>query len=192
MSAREAPQNRDSLTALYRDVIRRHAAEPTGYRQAIEATHAHEIYNALCGDRIEVRLRLDGGSVQAAAFDGEACAICLASASLLCGLAPGETVVKFRQMAAALAEALGRCPVGADSSAIGSAQTPHGEDSLPPSRMNPLPQPDDTKLREDSPHSCDTDLPEALHPLLGVRPYPSRVRCATLPWEAAMAAVEAA
>ena len=176
MSAREAPQNRDSLTSLYRDVIRRHAAEPTGYRQPLEATHSHEIYNALCGDRIEVKLRLRDETVEGAAFDGEACAICLASASLLCGLAPGQTLTEIRRIGADLATALAP-PVGADSSATGRAKTPHGGYAHPPSRMNPLPQGD------------ANTLPEALRPLLGVRPYPSRVRCATLPWEAAVAAL---
>ncbi len=32
-------------------------------------------------------------------------------------------------------------------------------------------------------------IPEDLHPLLGVRPYPSRIRCATLPWDAALKAL---
>ena len=31
---------------------------------------------------------------------------------------------------------------------------------------------------------------ESLAPLLGVRPYPTRTRCATLPWEAACKALE--
>ena len=177
MSAREAPQSRESLTALYRDVIRRHAAEPTGYRQAIEATHSHELYNALCGDRIEVRLRVRVETVESAAFDGEACAICLASASLLCGLVPGETVVHVRRLAAELEMALGAPRVGADSSAMAPAKAPHDENDHPQSRMNPLPQGDAEVL------------PQELHPLLGVRPYPSRVRCATLPWEAAVAAL---
>lgn len=172
MSAGGTPQNRDSLPSLYRDVIRHHAAEPTGYRQAIEATHSHETYNALCGDRIEVRFHLEGETVRAAAFDGEACAICLASASLLCGLAPGKEVTDVRQLSAVLAEVL-RSPVRA--------------------RL--------ARDRDDSPGDSDRAqgallqdnadaLPQELHPLLGVRPYPSRVRCATLPWEAAVQALE--
>ena len=30
---------------------------------------------------------------------------------------------------------------------------------------------------------------DPLAPLLGVRPYPSRIRCATLPWETALRAI---
>ena len=147
------PGSNDPLAQLYRDAIRRHAANPVGYRQAIAATHRHEEYNPLCGDRIEIALRIENHHVESAAFDGEACAICLASASLLCSLAPGEPVSRMT----ALGNELQRALRGDEASAPRS------------SRMNPLPQ--------------------ELRPLLGVRPYPSRVRCATLPWEAAANAV---
>ena len=138
----------DTLTALYRDSIRRHAAKPTGFRRPIAATHRHEAYNPLCGDRVEIGLRVTDDTIEEAAFDGEACAICMASASLLCGLAPGQTVAGLRALGALLHETL-EAPV---------ADAPAG-------------------------------IPEDLHALLGVRPYPSRIRCATLPWTAAAAAL---
>ena len=129
-----------SLQQLYLDSIRHHASEPVGFRQDIKATHRHETYNPLCGDRIELMLRLAGEEIQAAAFDGEACTICLASASMLCATLPGLTTQQGRQWHARLLRALG------------------GEE-VP-------------------------DLGE-LAALLGVRAYPSRIRCATLPWSAA-------
>jgi nitrogen fixation NifU-like protein len=147
------PGNNDPLAQLYRDAIRHHAANPVGYRQAIDATHRHEEHNPLCGDRIEIALRIENQRVESAAFDGEACAICMASASLLCSLTPGEPVSRLTSLGTDLRRAL------------------RGEEaSTPPStRTNALPQ--------------------ELRPLLGVHPYPSRVRCATLPWEAAANAV---
>ena len=147
-----------ALARLYQEAIRRHAANPAGYRQAIEATHRHEAYNPLCGDRVEVRLQVSEGRVEAAAFDGEACAICTASASLLCTLAPGHPVERLRQLHDELRKELAD-PAGARNA-------------------------DD---RADAPDAGN--LPPELHPLLGVRPYPSRVRCATLPWDAAASAL---
>jgi NifU-like protein involved in Fe-S cluster formation len=44
-------------------------------------------------------------------------------------------------------------------------------------------------LQENETHDTESKLPEALNPLLGVRPYPSRIRCATLPWTAAQRAL---
>lgn len=159
-------QPADSLAALYRDSIRRHAAEPAGFRRPIAATHWHEEYNPLCGDRIEMRLRVAGDTVEEAAFDGEACAICMASASMLCGLAPGRTVAALRQLSDSLHEALA-APVGAAAAA-----------NNPESRLKPFLQ-----------QNIAAKIPAELEPLLGVRPYPSRIRCATLPWTAAVEAL---
>ena len=150
MSTDNRPGAVADLTALYRDAIREHAANPVGYEQAIDATHEHEADNPLCGDRIHVRLRVVDAVLEAAAFDGQACAICLASASLLCELAPGMPLQRFHRLHEALHAAL----TGAGN--------------------------------------ADTEIDSALHPLLGVRPYPSRIRCATLPWSAAAKALESA
>ena len=160
------------LAHLYRDAIRQHSSNPVGYRRNIDATHRREEYNPQCGDRIVVLLRIAGERVEAAAFDGEACAICMASASLLCSLAPGRSVSELEAMGMALQEALNE-PVGAGVGAALAAIGSHSGDAKE-SRLKPLPQP---LLHPD------------LHPLLGVRPYPSRVRCATLPWSAARRAL---
>jgi nitrogen fixation NifU-like protein len=164
------------LRYLYRDAIRQHSSNPVGYRRDIDATHRHEEYNPQCGDRIDVLLRVAGERVEAAAFDGEACAICMASASLLCSLAPGRSVSELEAMGAGVQEALNEpvgSPVGAALAAIGS-----DEGRAKESRLKPL-------LQE----SLQPLLHPDLHPLLGVRPYPSRVRCATLPWSAARRAL---
>jgi nitrogen fixation NifU-like protein len=158
------------LSGLYREAIRRHAAQPVGFRQPIGATHRHEEYNPLCGDRIEVSLRLAGDTIEAAAFDGEACAICMASASLLCSLAPGRTTDGLLQLSEDLHRALNTPVEAAEGAAVGAALAANPDES----RLKPLPH---------------KDLPQELQPLLGVRPYPSRIRCATLPWTAALEAL---
>ena len=154
-----APDPPGDLARLYREAIRRHSSDPVGYRQHIEATHRHEEYNPQCGDRVEIRLHVTGGQIDAAAFDGEACAICMASASLLCSLAPGQTPSEVQSLGDGLRAALNH-PAGAAAAASG----PDEPDTQSP--LKPL-------------------LHPKLQPLLGVRPYPSRVRCATLPWTAA-------
>ena len=134
------------LGHLYRDSLRRHASEPCGFGREIRATHRHEAYNPFCGDRIEIRLRLAGDLIEATAFDGEACTICLASASMLCASAAGLTQHELAGLERALVDA----------------------------------------LKPDSP----SDPPGELAALAGVRAYPSRVQCATLPWTAALKALE--
>ena len=165
MSGGEHDATAAGLAGLYREAIRRHAAHPIGFRVPIEATHRHEEYNPLCGDRIVISLRVVAGTIEQAAFDGEACAICMASASLLCSLAPGRTVAELRQLSENLQRGL-----NGDAGA-GLARDPG---SLTSRAHSALPQ---------------SDLPEVLQPLLGVRPYPSRIRCATLPWTVALEAL---
>lgn len=77
-----------ALANLYRDAVVKHAVEPMGYRLDIDATHRCELYNPLCGDRVEMQFRVADQTIEAAAFDGESCAICMASASMLCEAAP--------------------------------------------------------------------------------------------------------
>ena len=77
---------------------RDHAAGPAGFRKAISATHRHEEYNAQCGDRIEFLARIKGDLIEAAAFDGEACTICMASASMLCSLAEGLEIDQWDEL----------------------------------------------------------------------------------------------
>lgn len=86
------------LERLYGEIIRSHAANPAGFRKVISATHRHEEYNAQCGDRIEFRARIKDDLIEAAAFDGEACTICMASASMLCSVAEGLSTGNWNEL----------------------------------------------------------------------------------------------
>ncbi len=54
----------------------------------------HEDVNPLCGDRIRMEVRVRDGRVEAVRFRGDACAIAVASASVLTELATGRTVAE--------------------------------------------------------------------------------------------------
>ena len=147
MTATPQPGSANQLTALYRETIVRHAVNPTGYKEEIEATHLGELYNPLCGDRVVVHLKIHQDRIEAMAFSGDSCAICTASASLMCAQFSGTKTAELAGAHRWLKSALeGR----------------------------------------DEPIAI-----EALTPLLGVRAYPSRVKCALLPWEAAEKAMTA-
>ena len=92
--------------ALYQEVILDHNRKPRNYGALPEASHHAEGHNPLCGDRIDVALRLDGDRIDAIAFEGESCAICKASASMMTVAVKGkpraeaETLIReFREMA---------------------------------------------------------------------------------------------
>lgn len=79
------------LKALYQEVILDHNKKPRNFGKLSPATHHAEGHNPLCGDHISVSLNLDGEQVDAIAFEGEACAVCKASASMMTVAVKGKT-----------------------------------------------------------------------------------------------------
>lgn len=84
---------------LYREVIIEHYKNPS-YRGKL---NPHDISfadnNPLCGDHIEITLRLDeNGNVKEALFDGHGCAISQASADLLMESIIGKPLEEVKQL----------------------------------------------------------------------------------------------
>ena len=82
--------------ALYQEVILDHNKKPRNYGTLEQASHHAVGHNPLCGDHISVALDLsrDPESVEcinSIAFQGEACAICKASASMMTVAVKGKT-----------------------------------------------------------------------------------------------------
>lgn len=91
---------------LYQEVILDHNKKPRNFGALDNPSHQAEGLNPLCGDHIFLTLRVEGGQVQAIAFNGEGCAICKASASMMTANVKGKTVQEaetlvqeFRDMA---------------------------------------------------------------------------------------------
>ena len=79
------------LHDLYQEVILDHNRRPRNFR-TIESGRKAEGFNPLCGDRLTVYLRLDGGVITDVSFQGSGCAISKASASLMTESVKGKTV----------------------------------------------------------------------------------------------------
>ena len=79
------------LGQLYQDLILDHNRSPRNYRKIENANRRVEGNNPLCGDRLTVFLRMDGDSIEDAAFQGSGCAISRASASLMTAAVKGKT-----------------------------------------------------------------------------------------------------
>jgi nitrogen fixation NifU-like protein len=77
---------------LYQEVILDHNKKPRNWGKLEGATHRSEGLNPLCGDHIWVALKLDGDRIGGIAFEGESCAICKASASMMTVAVKGKTV----------------------------------------------------------------------------------------------------
>jgi nitrogen fixation NifU-like protein len=143
----------DDLRDLYQEVILDHGRRPRHAQrlEAFDATAKGD--NPMCGDRVQVWVKLDADTIDRVGFEARGCAISVASADLMV-----ETVLlRSRADTKALFEAfrtLARTGVCSDCAAA---------------LAEPM---------------------ERLAPLAGVHEYPSRVKCATLPWHALIAALD--
>ena len=81
----------DATKALYQEVILDHNKKPRNYGSLAHPTHHAEGHNPLCGDHISVDLQLEGDTIDQIAFQGESCAICKASASMMTAAVKGKT-----------------------------------------------------------------------------------------------------
>ena len=97
MTANGGPASASAPPALYTEVIRERWRRPRFRGDLPDATAVAEDVNPLCGDRVRLSLALADGTVTAARFAGDACAICTASADVVAELVAG------RPTAAALA-----------------------------------------------------------------------------------------
>ena len=86
--------------ALYQEVILDHNKKPRNYGTLEHASHHAQGHNPLCGDHLSVALQLQGETIDQIAFQGESCAICKASASMMTAAVKGKT----REQAQALSQ----------------------------------------------------------------------------------------
>lgn len=72
------------LDALYQEIILDHHESPRNFGAVEKPDRTAEGFNPLCGDRVSLGLKIDGGSCLAEIrFKGEGCSICMASASMM-------------------------------------------------------------------------------------------------------------
>jgi len=87
-----------SIAAYRKDALMDHYRNPRNRGGLERSTAVGRGSNPLCGDQVEVGVRLEGGRLREVVFRARACAICTASASLMtealqdCGEAEAEGV----------------------------------------------------------------------------------------------------
>lgn len=80
------------LSSLYQELIVDHGRHPRNFGKLARANHMKEGYNPLCGDRLIIYLYQENNIVREVAFEGEGCAISMASASLMTEALKGKTL----------------------------------------------------------------------------------------------------
>lgn len=95
-----------SMEDLYQEIILDHYRKPQHRAPSLESESVHVHHsNPLCGDEMDLRLRVVDGQVDGIVFDGEGCSISQASASAMTVAVHGrklddalELAEDFRQM----------------------------------------------------------------------------------------------
>jgi len=79
------------LTDLYQEVILDHNKKPRNFQKLADANRIAEGFNPLCGDQIQLYVKLEDGVIRDIGFQGSGCAISKASASLMTSTLKGKT-----------------------------------------------------------------------------------------------------
>ena len=80
------------LKQLYQDIILEHGKSPRNFGKCEGYNRNAKGYNPLCGDKVHVYLKLNSGKkVEGLTFEGEGCAISVASASIMTELVKGKS-----------------------------------------------------------------------------------------------------
>lgn len=130
------------LKELYQQVILDHNKSPRNYGKLDNPNHSAEGYNPLCGDKVNVYLKIENNIVKDISFQSSGCAISRASASLMSSAVKGKTIEEAEKIFNKFHDLI-----------IGKL--------------------DDDKAAEEL---------DKLAVFAGVKEFPSRVKCATLPW----------
>ena len=83
---------------LYSDAIRERWRRPRHRGDLPGATGVAEDVNPLCGDRVRFAVQVSDGTVAAAKFTGDSCAICTASADVTAELATGRSTAEAAKL----------------------------------------------------------------------------------------------
>ena len=87
------------LKQLYQDIILEHGKSPRNLGKCEGYSHDAKGYNPLCGDKVHIYLKLDNGKkVESLTFEGDGCAISLASASIMTELVKGKSFEETKEI----------------------------------------------------------------------------------------------
>ena len=117
---------------LYQEVILDHNRKPRNWGKLADPSHHAEGLNPLCGDHIWVYLRLADERVEAIAFEGQSCAICKASASMMTHAVKGKSIGDVETLASEFRDmALGKLDPQASGHHLGRLTVFSGVRDLP-------------------------------------------------------------
>jgi nitrogen fixation NifU-like protein len=86
------------MESVYGELVLEHYRNPQNKGKLKGANAKFKDSNPLCGDDIEIQLKVEKGRVIDARFDGESCALCTASASMLTEFVKGKSLERVKKI----------------------------------------------------------------------------------------------
>jgi len=86
------------LRNLYQEMIIDHGRAPRNFAALQDAQHCREGYNPLCGDKVMIYMNEKDGLIHDLCFQGQGCAISMASASLMTEALQGKTLEEAQHL----------------------------------------------------------------------------------------------
>lgn len=83
----------NDMRQLYQEVILDHNRKPRNFGAILDANHHAVGHNPLCGDHLTLSMNVADDKIETIAFEGESCAICKASASMMTNAVKGKSVL---------------------------------------------------------------------------------------------------
>jgi len=125
------PSTDARLSALYQEVILDHYRRPRN-KGALEAPTSHAtLRNPLCGDEVDVQVKMSEGRVEDVRFGGQGCSISQASASMMTELVKGRTPDEVHALGERFAEMIRGNADAAKDQALGQARALSGVSRFP-------------------------------------------------------------
>lgn len=87
-----------SLRELYQEVIIDHNNDPRNHYIMDSPTSSSRGFNPLCGDKLEIFLKIADNIIIDISFKGSGCAISQASGSLMTEIIKGKTITKAKEI----------------------------------------------------------------------------------------------
>jgi nitrogen fixation NifU-like protein len=84
--------------SIYGDIILDHYHYPRNKKKLKKPTKSIHVDNPLCGDSLDMEVKESGGKITDIGFEGEGCAISMASASLLSEFVKGKPVTEITSL----------------------------------------------------------------------------------------------
>lgn len=78
------------ISELYQELVLEHSKNPRNFGKLEGADRVAEGYNPLCGDKVQLYIKLQDERIDQISFEGSGCAISRSSASLMCETVKGK------------------------------------------------------------------------------------------------------